>query len=263
MAQPPSTSLNQGFYSQCRDDGAEVNFYWEVIGGYAVRSGNEIVIDSLPEVEEALIRLPLLGTIFAALLHQRGLLVLHSSAVEINGQCVVFIGEKGTGKSTTAMTLIGQGNRPVSDDVVAIDLNHTDGPVVLPSFPQFKIWPDVAESLGHNPEELPLVISSMTKRSHRAHEGFSLEPVPLKKIYVLSMGESLSIEPIGSQQALAQLIAHSYMARFGNQLLRGKSAIQHLAQCGKLINEVPVAWLHRQRSLDALYDVACLVENDQ
>ena len=181
LEQPPSTSLNQGFHFQCSEDGAEVNFFWEVIGAFAVRSGNEIVVDSLPEVEEALIRLPLLGTIFATLLYQRGLLVLHSSAVDIDGQCVVFIGEKGMGKSTTAMSLIRQGNRPVSDDIAAIDLNHADGPVVLPSFPQFKIWPDAAESLGHNPEELPLVVSGMTKRFHRANEGFSLEPVPLKK----------------------------------------------------------------------------------
>ena len=66
---------------------------------------------------------------------------------------------------------------------------------------------------------------------------FRLSLFRLKKIYVLSMGESLSIEPMRGQEALAQLIAHSYMARFGNQLLRGKSAIQHLSQCGKLINE--------------------------
>src|SRR5262245_9408047 len=66
----------------------EAYFYWEQLGKFRVSGGHEIVIDPLPGVEERLLRLPLLGTVIAVLLHQRGWLVLHASAISIDGEAV-------------------------------------------------------------------------------------------------------------------------------------------------------------------------------
>ena len=51
-----------------------------------------------PDVLEGDVRAYLLGTAIGALLHQRGLLPLHASAVEVNGRAVAFIAPAGHGK---------------------------------------------------------------------------------------------------------------------------------------------------------------------
>ena len=50
-------------------------------------------VDPLPGVEDSLLRLPLLGAVFSAVIHQRGFLGLHASAVAIDGHAVEFLWE--------------------------------------------------------------------------------------------------------------------------------------------------------------------------
>src|SRR5882724_4639290 len=62
------------------------------VGTFLVRDGVEILVDAVPGVPDGIVRLYLLGPVFAALLRQRGLLVLHASAVAIGGEAVGFLG---------------------------------------------------------------------------------------------------------------------------------------------------------------------------
>src|SRR3989454_2089338 len=49
------------------------------------REGREIVVEPAPGVDAGTLRLFLLGPVRAVLLHQRGFLVLHASAVVLDG----------------------------------------------------------------------------------------------------------------------------------------------------------------------------------
>lgn len=241
----------------------EAYFSWEQVVTFLVRGGNEIIVDPFPGVEERLIRLPLLGTILAVLLHQRGYLVLHASAVAINGGVVAFLGDKGQGKSTMAATLYARGHHLMSDDVVAVDLGDPKSPIVLAGFPQFKLWPEAAAfTLGDNPDLLPQLAAGYEKRARRANDRFSQKSLPLKGIYVLSHGIEPAIKPLGPQEAIVQLITHSYVARFGKQLLEGIGAFSHLRQCTSLIDSVPIYSLERPRSLELLPAIAQMVEEN-
>jgi hypothetical protein len=51
-------------------------------GAYLVRTGKEIIVQPFPNVAEEVIRLGILGPALSMLLHQRGLLVLHGSAIK-------------------------------------------------------------------------------------------------------------------------------------------------------------------------------------
>lgn len=238
-------------------------FFWSHIGKMVIQNGSEVLIEPFSEVEDALIRIPLVGMALATLLQQRGVFVFHASAVAIGQQAVIFVGDQGAGKSTMSAMLYARGHQMLSDDVVGLSLEPSICPVVIPSFPQFKLLPEsVVAALGDDPNRLPPVAIGEKKRMHIA-SGFSNVPVPLKRIYVLAKDENiLGIQRLQPQEALPYLIHHWYMAMFGKQRLQSLHDIQHLHQCATLIRTVPVCRLVRPHSLDLLQDVAKLVETD-
>jgi hypothetical protein len=200
----------------------------------------------------------ILGAGFALLLHQRGLLVLHASAVEIGGGVVGFLGGAGWGKSTTAAALHACGHGFVCDDVLALALNDARRPIVLPTFPQLKLWPQVIASLGDDPETLPRVHSSEDKRVRRVAGRFASAPLPLACIYVLDGGNRTEIERLGSQEAFVELTRHSYAVH----LLDATGATaRHFGQCAGLANRVPVCRLRRENSLASLPRLAQAVQD--
>lgn len=238
----------------------DVSFFWEGVGGILVRDGKEVILDPLSGVEERLLRLPILGIVFSVILHQRGFLVLHASAVEVNGGAAIFLGGRGWGKSTLAATLYGRGHRPISDDLVAIDLSGTM-PFVIPGFPQFKLLPDAAAmALGDDPDTLPRLAYGYEKRSRRVVDRFSAEPLPLRGIYQLALGPMPALKPLGVKDATIQLIGNSYIARGTQQLLQQYGGVRHLQQCATTIATVPIYRLERPQSLDIVPKIADLVE---
>ncbi len=233
--------------------------YFPQIGTFLMENGRKISIFPSPNIEERLIRLPLLGAALAVLLYQRGKFVLHASAVAVGGEAVVFVGNKGHGKSTMAAMLCSRGHGLLADDTVVIDLDKADRYMVLPGFPQFKLYPDaVIATSNDDPEKLEEVASNLMKRSRRA-ENFCEKTLPLRAIYVLSEGTEVRITQLIPQETIKYLIANTYMARFSSDWLRGIAAT-NLQQCTAIANQIPVYLLERPRDLSTLEDVALAVE---
>jgi hypothetical protein len=74
-------------------------FTFDGVGQFLVRNGHEITLKASEGVDGALLRLHLFGSIMGMACHQRGLLILHASAIAINGRAVAFAGAPGAGKS--------------------------------------------------------------------------------------------------------------------------------------------------------------------
>jgi hypothetical protein len=227
-------------------------------GTFWVRRGREIVIEPTLDADENLLRLFILGPALAMLLYQRGLLVLHASGVAVAGGAVAFLGYSGRGKSTTAAALHARGHSVIADDVVAVQVDAENQPIVWPGFPQLKLWPEVAGSISGTPEDLPRLHHSFDKRARRVVEGFSPAPLPLKRLYVLAESETYRIELLPPQEAIIELVRHSYGAR----LLSTQPEGAHFSRCADLAKQLPVYRLHRPRRLAELATLAELVERD-
>ena len=226
-----------------RASDGEAHYFWSGVGAFCVRGGAEIVMDPAPEVDEDGLRLTLLGPLLATVLHQRGHLVLHASAVAGPGGAVAVAAHSGTGKSTTAGALVRRGYRLLTDDVLAIDLAGP-APLICPGGAGVKLWPASAEALGHDVDALPTIGGQYVKRVWNV--GTATEAVPLRALYVLSAEDGPTIEPMSLPLAVGEVMSRSYCS----ELLRLHGAARNLKQTADLVQRVPVGHLRRSSSLD-------------
>lgn len=253
--QPPGATA----LSWSRAHNSEVCLYWQGVGKFLVCGGTEIIIDPDPGASQDRLRLFLVGAAFGVLLHQRGLLVLHASAVSIAGTAVVFLGIKGAGKSTIAALLHSRAHRLIADDVLAVKL--PDGiPVVHPSFPQIKLWPESLHVLGSNALGLSRLHPEFEKLSYPVPETFSAEPLPLHSVFVLERGPEPSCQTLESREALSQLITHWYCNRFEYETLQALGIPSQFVSSTHLISKVPFFLLRYPERLSTMPEVAGLVE---
>jgi hypothetical protein len=227
-------------------------------GRFLIRGGREIVADPVPGADERVLRTVILGPALGALLYQRGRLPLHASAVALPGGVAAFVGEKGEGKSTMAAAMYSRGYPLVADDVTALDLDGAGRPTVFPAYPQLRLWPGAAVSLGDDLARLPRLDSLSDKRGRQALREFSPVPRPLRRVYVLCRGEHPEIEHLRPQEALVELVRYTY----GRRLLQMVNSPRHFLKCAGVVNGASVCRLRRPHSFATLSEVVRLVEED-
>jgi len=175
------------------------------VARYLVRNGREVTVEPAKDADMRAVRVFLLGPCLRALCHQRGLVPLRASAVEVGGQAVALAGPSLSGKSTLAAHLQRAGFPVLADDVCILGLDAAERPVVLPSVPRLRLWGDALRRLGIGPGE---------RRPDRADiRRFSvpfppvLDPRPLARVYLLdprpSRGARLTrVETLPAARAL-------------------------------------------------------------
>ncbi|MEL6496539.1 MAG: hypothetical protein AAFQ41_15665 [Cyanobacteria bacterium J06623_7] len=257
LERSPFTDLEQYWFC-CEATEEGLYLYWQGIGKMLVQEGKSITVDPVADYDPGRLRLFILGAALGAILHQRGYIVLHAGAVAIDGQAVIFTAPKGEGKSTMTATLHGRGHGFIADDVVAIDCSNWEQPMVYPAFPQLKLWPDALQQIGRDPEDLPKLIERLEKREY-LFQDFSLEPLPLKQIFVLGTGTEIALEPLKSQAVILTLLRNVYVARFGSALMPSKDPAYFL-KLTKFAQLAPIVRLLRPRNLALIEQVAKTVE---
>jgi hypothetical protein len=228
----------------------EAYFSYAGIGSFLIRESRKILIDPAPGVDEGSLRLFLLGNVLGTLAFLRGFLVLHGSAVAINGGGVAFLAHSGEGKSTMAAAF--GGNYPlIADDVLSIQ-THEARPLICPAFPQLKLHSHTAVSLGFNPKKSPPGSPLEEKITPRVSEGFSAKPLPLSRVYLLEKGKAIEIIPLGQPEAVIALLRYSYTPR---SLKAGINQRQHFRHSARLAREVPFRRLIRPHDLKDLPEI--------
>jgi hypothetical protein len=211
----------------------------EEVAKYFITDGTKILIERYPEGDDDSIILYLLGSAMGALLHQRGMLPLHGSAIEFNGKSIVFTGPSGIGKSTIAGTFHKHNYCILADDVCVLAFNHEGSPVVLPGYPYLKLWSDSAQILGQDVSRLRKVLPDMNKHKVPLLNSFCQTPVPLSRVYLLDSSENgkPSIETIQGAAKLSVLLENTYRSNF----LLGIGGLQsHFQKCAEVANRIVI-----------------------
>ncbi|MEA2684634.1 MAG: hypothetical protein QOK05_2962 [Chloroflexota bacterium] len=226
------------------------------MGAFLVRPG-EVVVNPIEGHRPSILRLVLLGPVMAILLQLRGALVLHGSAVAVDGAAAVFVGDTGAGKSTTAGALVRAGSRLLADDLVVV-AGGGDRPHVEAGAPYLRLMPESLLALGEEPANLPRLRMDHEKRLQGRVAEFARTPMPLAAIYVLGVGPAVGIEAISAADGLAEVLRQAYCA----DLLPPSGLPAMFALCAAVAGAVPVRRLGRPQALGRLADVAAEVRSD-
>ena len=188
----------------------------ERIGRFRVRNGNDIVIERPPEAAEAWVRVPLLGIVLGALLHQRGVLPLHASVIETERGAVAFAGPVGLGKSTLAAAFHQRGYRVLADDVCAISLSGSGSPLVTPGYPQLNLRADALQMIGSSVESMSRSRQFTEKYGLPVAGNFCTTNTPLYAVYELRKANTpdLTLSPVKGLDKLTLLRDNTYGLRF-------------------------------------------------
>jgi len=151
-------------------------------------------------------------------LSQQGRLVMHASAVATPHGAVAFLGAAGQGKSTLSASFVRRSFPLLTDDGLLL---VEDGATLagVPSYPEIRLWPDVLAVLGNGGLEVHDVVHRAGKKRLRIDRGswlFSREPVPVRRIYVLSRtkptarSRAATISALTPREAFIELVQHTY-----------------------------------------------------
>ncbi len=239
---PPVQQENEWYYENTN---GEAILCHGTVGQVVIRDGNKIVISPTPGVKTRPLQLFVSGVAFAVVIHQRGGLALHASAVEIDGKTIAFMGSKGCGKSSLSAALYFTGHRLITDDLMAVDC--TCEPITVhPGYPQIKLTEETASALGCDYDSMVAVRPIQGKAGLIAKDGFASDSLPLGAICSLEQGPTVQIEPLSQGDAFTELLHHS--------LLKGD--VPHFERCVRVASNVPFFRIMHPRSLSGLSDLA-------
>jgi hypothetical protein len=112
-----------------------------------VSDGEEILFEPAEGVSEPDVEIFLSGTGIGLVLHQRGQIALHASAILVGDKAVLFCGASGVGKSTIAAALGKRGYGLVTDDIAAISMRN--GAAFVESDGRwYKLWEQAIDGLN-------------------------------------------------------------------------------------------------------------------
>jgi hypothetical protein len=250
-------------------DGAFRCHYTEGIDYIVSRDGARLWIQWSKSVAESDIFSYLLGPVMGFVLRVRGIVCLHASAVAVKRRAVVFIGDVGAGKSTTAMAMGRLGHPIISDDIVPIHENagltyaHSGYPRVRLRQPSLSMLSDL------NSERPPLPNIKSTGRLHfdliPGGYQFQTDPLPIGALYLLAEQSAdpnaPRVESVSLLDGMMGIVANTYCTRFLDRSMRA----HELEQLSHLVNRVTVrrVYPHREPSRLTMFCKAILEDVDR
>jgi hypothetical protein len=199
------------------------------VARFHVQGGSDILVEPAADATFNVIRSFLLGSAIGALLHQRGLLPLHASAVEMDGQAVIFSGTSGAGKSTMALHLVKRGHRLLCDDICAVDFS-TGTPRLWPGLVNLKLWRSSLDTVGADHAALRQVLPSIDKYKLPVEQAAEYRAVPIGGVFLLERDNEAAPSIIGLSGAdgVAAILSNTFRGELVAPMNRNR---RHFEQC--------------------------------
>jgi hypothetical protein len=240
--------------------GDDVSLSVPGIATYKMRDGRSIAVAPEAGSSERDVRLFLLGSAFAAILHQRGLLPLHSNAIEIDGKAVAFLGHSGAGKSTLAAWFHDRGHGLLSDDVCVVGLDKDGGGVAYGGVPRVRLWRDALEASGRFADGEERAADEWEKYNVRTEHSAIRHDAALSHLYLFA-GDGSEVDTIvtrlSGSRAVQALVENTYRGAYVKML--GKTQ-RHFDQCVSLAKKLAIFEVRRPWGLDVLDQVGIALE---
>ncbi|MBI1801547.1 MAG: hypothetical protein HY259_07150 [Chloroflexi bacterium] len=228
---------------------------------YLVQNGAEIVVEPAPNSPASDVRVFLLGSCLGALLHQRGILVLHAGALYTERGAVLFTGPSGIGKSTLLGELLRRGYKMMVDDVCGVMLDASGRPTVLPGYPRTRLWSDAAQKLEQDITTLERTRPAMEKYERQLPEQYWDQPAPLRRIYLLNTSNKdelfLTAEP--RMDTFSIVLRNTYRQQFLDGL---EMRAPHFSLVSAVAKQTTVTRVTRPSHPFRLTELADLIEQD-
>jgi AAA domain len=257
----PEVTIRRGSVPEALPEPTAIGPTWQIAGKqfllgvpnvarFLLNNGHEIVFAPDSEASAEDVPIFILGTVFGILLHQREQIVLHASAVEVDGKAVVFCGPSGAGKSTLAAALAQKDYRVITDDICAISLSRDRDPIVHPDGRQLKLWAQAIKQLELE-EKCCKRVRPCLEKFYVEPSNVASQPLPLGGVYVLwevRPHDDFGIERFNIVDATLLLRDHAYRPL----LVRLQQKQHYFAAAAQIINRCGIFRLPRSRNFAAL-----------
>lgn len=193
------------------------------------------------------------------ILAHEGALVLHASAVAIDGKVAIFLGETGAGKSTLSACLHQAGHQLLGDD--AIIISHNAGCFFAePVYPSLRLFPDAVSALFGDDADVSAMAHYSDKQRVAIQAASTLpdSPLPIGAIFLLSGdpdADAIAVRRPGAAQACIAALEQS----FSLDPEDGARAAKRLAVASQLIENVETFELDYPNGYDRLDEVRGLI----
>lgn len=234
-------------------------FKFEGVGRYRVQNGSRITIQADSKALPEDIRLVLLGSSIGALLHQRGILAIHGSAITDGRQTAIFSGPSGVGKSTLAAGLLELGLSVITDDISVITRHGKRGFGVAPGIPHLKLWKDVLDHLNQA-DNLAKVRPQLDK--YRKPIPLADQETPhLSKVVILSPTnkKEYSLSEILGREKFHLLRSNTYRMQFIDKM---EQTEVHFRNLSLLVNSIKMCELQRPHNRLNIMEFSKYVSNN-
>lgn len=217
----------------------EVRYSIPGIADYRVEGGARITIAPHADADTAAVRLFLFGSVFALLCHQRGIVPLSGTTVEVSGRAIVLAGVGASGRSTLGAAFLRRGHRIVADDLTPVTLHDSEA-LALPGVPRIGLWPDAIAGLGWTDQPGVALREGISKRGLAPPDAFAGTRVPIAAVvhlerHVGSIGNAI-FRRLRGQAAITALHRRVLRHRSLHALAGNKIG---LARCVALAGRVP------------------------
>jgi hypothetical protein len=200
-------------------------------------------------------RTDILGRVISIATQSTGVLMLHASAVSLNGEVAGFLAPKFYGKSTLACALTDAGAHLVTDDALAVRAD--DRVSCAPGVPAIRLRSGAASFLrGTGSEESD---ENGWRHFERRAPGEVLDDwAPLGALYVLQPRHPEEMSGAATRERLSGSEAALSLVRFAKlgSLLRGRLAVEYLDRAATIASRTHIYTLNYARDLKQLGKVA-------